>query len=87
MKMNKEKFLKTEFGAEMDQTVKALDQALTEKPADRNAINELFARLDVYKQGVRTFYGINLYFTRTSKYFGMCTEDESYYLIKVERKN
>lgn len=96
MTMNKKEFFKTEFGAELECTVKALDIALEERAKSGNhnfqeirrtskAINELMARLDVYKQGLRTFYGLDLHFTRTDEYFGLCTEDESYYLMKEER--
>ena len=66
MKMNEKSFFKTEFGAELECTVKALDIALEEKAKhetfseewrkEQKAIDELFTRLDVYKQGLRTFY-------------------------------
>ena len=97
MQMNTTEFFKTEFGAELECTVKALDINLEEKAkisyADttelkkkQETINELFARLDVYKQGLRTFYNLDVCFTRTDEYFGLCTEDESFYLMKVERE-
>lgn len=97
MKMNTTEFFKTEFGAELECTVKALDINLEEKAKinctdikelrkKQEAINELFARLDVYKQGLRTFYNLDLHFTRTDEYFGLCTEDESFHLMKIERE-
>ncbi len=96
LKMNEKKFFKTEFGAELDQCVKALDKTLElrakaehfseEWKKEQKALDELFARLDVYKQGLRTFYGLNLCFTRTDEYFGLCTEDESYFLMKIDRE-
>lgn len=96
MKMNEKSFFKTEFGAELECTVKALDVALEEKAKhetfseewrkEQKVIDKLFARLDVYKQGLRTFYNLDVCFTRTDEYFGLCTEDESYYLMKVYRE-
>lgn len=95
MKMNEKQFFKTEFGGELESTVKALDIALEEKRKheifseewrrEQKAIHELTVRLDVYKQGLRTFYGLDVCFTRTDEYFGLCTEDESYFLMKVQR--
>lgn len=34
---------------------------------------------------VRQFYGIEYCFSRTDEYFGVCTEDETDWLFKVNR--
>lgn len=32
------------------------------------------------------FYGLDLYFAHTEEYFGVCTEDEEFWLFKIKRK-
>lgn len=83
MKMNKEKFLKTEFGRSLQECVTAWDKLL--EVGDRRPAYCCQAQWDVYKLAIRHFYGIEYYFTRTDEYFGICTEDESDWLFKVER--
>lgn len=34
---------------------------------------------------LRQFYGMEFHFTRTDEYFGIVTEDETVWLMKVER--
>lgn len=36
----------------------------------------------VYKLALMHIYGIEFHFTRTDEYFGVCTEDESIWLMK-----
>ena len=98
MKMNKEKFLKTELGSSMIECVKAWDHCLAElkryaydvmtnceyKTAKETAL-WCQAQWEVYKMAVRQFYGIEYYFTWTDDYFGICTEDETDWLFKVEK--
>lgn len=43
------------------------------------------AQWEVYKMAVRQFYGIEYCFSRTDEYFGICTEDETDWLFKVDR--
>ena len=43
------------------------------------------AQWEVYKLALKHFYGVEYFFTRTDEYFGICTEDESDWLMKVER--
>lgn len=43
------------------------------------------AQWEVYKMAVRQFYGIEYCFTRTNEYFGVCSEDETNWLFKVEK--
>lgn len=83
MKMNKEKFLKTELGSGMEECIKAWDKNL--KVGDRKAALWCQAQWEVYKMAVRQFYGIEYCFSRTDEYFGICTEDETDWLFKVDR--
>lgn len=98
MKMNKEKFLKTELGSSMIECVKAWDHWLTESKRyvydmmtnrEYKSVKEAAARCqaqwEVYQMAIRQFYGVEYCFTRTNKYFGICTEDETDWLLKVER--
>lgn len=91
MELNKDEFLKTEFGAELKSTLESLDRNLTIKwdcnnYKDEGAIKRLCAQWDIFKLALKQFYGIEYAFTRTDEYFGVCTEDESDWLFKVERK-
>lgn len=94
LKMNKEKFLKTEFGAELDSCVKSWDKALDncrtfsqeteEYKRERKAADWCQAQWEVYQKAIKQFYGIEYHFTRTDEYFGVVTEDDDW-LIKIER--
>ena len=83
MKMNKEKFLKTELGSSMKECVAAWDKWL--EIGDRKAEYWCQAQWEVYQMALRQFYGIECHLTRTDEYFGIVTEDESDWLFKVER--
>lgn len=83
MKMNKEKFLKSELGSGMQECLTAWDKWL--EIGDRKAALWCQAQWEVYKMAVRQFYGIEYCFSRTDEYFGACTEDETNWLFKVER--
>lgn len=97
MKLEKESFFKTEFGCELRDTVKAIDVNMIQQrkisewkqPEEysrlRAELDLLFAKWEVFKLAIKQFYGIEYNFTRTDEYFGVCTEDESDYLIKEER--
>lgn len=84
MKMNKEKFLKTELGSSMIECAKAWDKWLD--IGDRKAALWCQAQWKVYKMAVRQFYGIEYHLKRTGEYFGICTEYETDWLLKVERR-
>lgn len=99
MKMNKEKFLKTELGSSMIECAKAWDHWLTESKryaydlmtnreykSTKEAAIWCQAQWEVYKMAVRQFYGIEYHFTWTGEYFGICTDDETDWLLKVERR-
>ena len=78
MKLNKEKFLKTEFGGEMTNCIDCWDFYITEKDHSRAALCQ--AQWEVYQMAIRQFYGITYHFTRTNEYYGIVTEDEKDWL-------
>lgn len=95
MKLNKEKFLKTEVGAELKCCIISWDKALegcesyfSETPEysrERRAADQCQAQWAVYKMVLRQFFGEEYYFTRTDKYFGLVTENRRDWLFKIER--
>ena len=92
---NKEKFLGTDFGKALKECVTDFDAALTacskhyvgsdEYHLEQKNADVLLGQWWVYQLAMQQFYGLWLYFTRTDKYFGVCTEDESFWLFKIER--
>ena len=97
--MNKEKFLKTEFGISMIECAMAWDYWLnrltiyayrimtnSEYKEAKERAARCQAQWEVYKMAVKQFYGIEYYFSRTDEYFGICTEDETDWLRKVDRE-
>lgn len=95
-KLNKEKFLKTELGGNLYECIKAWDEALSdvqkrffgtdEYKRARKTASWCQAQWEVYKMTIKQFYGIEYNFTRTDEYYGLTTEDERDWLIKMERK-
>ena len=84
MKLNKEKFLKTEFGAELKVCIECWDKYICLK--DNAGSRWCQAQWEVYKQALRQFYNVNYSFTRTNDYYGVVNEDDySDWLFKVER--
>lgn len=83
MKLNKQAFLKTEFGVELLNCIKSWDKWLIE--GNREAAKWCQAQWEVYQLALKQFYEVEYYFSRTDSYFGICTIDESDYLFKVER--
>ncbi len=90
MKMNKQTFMKTEFGIEMEKVIRKWDETL-EIP-DRDRKTEVMKKLvwyqaqwEVYKLALKQFYGKEYFFSRTEEYFGICTEDESDWMIRIDR--
>ena len=92
---NKEKFLKTDFGKALKKCVTDFDAALTacskhyigsdEYHLEQKNADVLLGQWWVYQLAMQQFYGLWLYFTRTDKYFGVCTGDEAFWLFKIER--
>ena len=95
MMLNKEKFLKTEFGGNLQECIASWDMYLTRlsgmhyQPTGdyhelRRGATWCQAQWEVYKLALKQFYSIEYNFTRTDEYYGVCTEDEDF-LFKVER--
>lgn len=101
MKLNKEKFMKTEMGGELKETIRTWDKAIDERRKATpgignpdqglgfkywdNTCRSCQDRWEVFKLAIKQFYGIEFFFTRTDEYFGIVTEDEADWLMKVER--
>lgn len=95
MKLNKEKFLKTELGSELKACIASWDQSLEasrkyeyyseEYKRERKTAAWCQAQWEVYKMAIRQFFGIEYNFTRTEEYYGLVTEDEADWLFKVCR--
>lgn len=91
-----DKFLLTEFGSSMVACVEAWDDTLSRISYNdlsdkmirlREDCSCLQARWEVYKMALKYIFGVDYHFTRTDEYFGICTADESEWLIKKERRN
>lgn len=91
MKLDKEKFLKTKFGGELECMITAWDQALgkNRRTGENKEILKTLAwcqaQWEVYRMAIKHFYGVEYHFTRTEKYYGLCTGDASDWLMKVDR--
>lgn len=102
MKLNKEKFMKTEMGGELEETIRTWDKAIDERRKATpgignpdqglgfkywdNTCRSCQDRWEVFKLAIKQFYGIEFFFTRTDEYFGVCSEDESIWLTTTSRK-
>ena len=88
MKLNIKKFMMTEMGGELEETIKAWDQALEERrkatpglairirdwASDTGIVPvKLSGQMGSFKLAIRQFYGIEFNFTRTDEYFGIAT--------------
>ncbi len=95
MKLNKDKFLKSELGSSLKECVTAWNQWIgdlrkysygtEEYMRTKEAADWCQAQWDVYQMAVKQFFGVEYHFSRTNEYFGVCTEDETDWLFKVER--
>lgn len=101
MKLNKEKFMKTEMGAELEETIRCWDRALDERKKAtpgignpdqglgyaywENTCRSCQDRWEVFKLAIKQFYGIEFNFTRTDEYFGICDDDEQVWLMKAQK--
>ena len=93
MKLNKERFLRTELGSSLEECIIAWDWALDEcrqneyytdeYKAARETADRCQAQWEVYKMAIRQFYGVEYCFTRTDKYYGLVKERSA---GEVERK-
>ena len=95
MKLNKEKFLKTKVGTELECCIISWDKALDscrvneyyteEYKRERKVADWCQAQWEVYKMVLLQFFGVEYCFTRTDEYFGLVTSDEENWLFKIER--
>ena len=81
--LKKEEFLKSEFGSGLECTITAWDEALEKH--NQTGEDKCQAQWEVYRMAIKHFYGVEYHFTRTDEYYGLCTEDESDWLMKVVR--
>lgn len=96
MKMNKEKFLRTEMGGEIIATIKLWDRALEEKKKYVEGTDKYYqeeekairyaAKWEAFQIALHQFYGGWWHFTRTDEYFGVTTDDGKDWLYKEERR-
>lgn len=83
MKFDKERFLQTEFGSRLKECAVAWDFWLSKK--ERTKAVHCGLQWEVYQLALLQFYGIEYHFSRTDEYFGVCTENETDWLFKIER--
>ena len=83
MKLNKEKFMKTEMGGELEETIRTWDKAIDERKKAtpgignpdqglgleywENTCRSCQDRWEVFKLAIKQFYGIEFFFTRTDE--------------------
>lgn len=95
-KIKLDKFLLTEFGSNMVMCVEAWDYTLSQ--IIRSEVSDRMRKLrddcscfqaswEVYQMALKHIFGVDYYFTRTDKHFGICTADKSEWLLKKERRN
>lgn len=89
--MKVQEIMKTEFGIEMEKVIRQWDAALEIPDRDENqmvvrALAWCQAQWEVYKLALKQFCGKEYFFTRTDEYFGICTEDETEFLMKQYRE-
>lgn len=91
MKLNKERFLKTELGSSLVECVRAWDYYIQNRSnivlegiVDIHLASSLCqAQWEVFKTAIKQLYGIEYCFTRTEDYYGLVTEDETDWLFKI----
>ena len=101
MKLNKEKFLKTELGTHLIECVTTWNKELTiigksspALPQSREKYRRALvtaswcqAQWEVYQLMFKQLYGVDCHFTRTDDYFGIAIDIwNTDFLFKVERK-
>ncbi len=95
MEMNKEKFLKSSFGSSLKECITAWNKSLYEIGVFPEGTIEYIrscevaswcqAQWEVYQMAVEQFYGVIYDFSRTDKYFGICTADKTDWLFKINQ--
>lgn len=97
MKLNKKEFLETELGQMLTECICGWEQMLDdmsrhaygtpdyeEAVKEANLCNE---KWNIFRVVLKQFYGKEYHFTRTDDYYGICTEDESDWLFKVDKSS
>lgn len=77
-------FMGTPVGAALEETIHKLERALEDD--NSREVERQMAKWEVFKLIVWQLTGMEFCFTRTDDYFGLCTEDEKIYLMKIDRK-
>lgn len=83
MELNVKEFMETELGKELHKMADALDASVSKGLKETCSMYLLGVRAILL--AVKQFYGIEFRFTRTDEYFGVCTGDESLWLMKEMR--
>lgn len=99
-KFDKEEFLKTDFGAELEETVHCWDDAINRRKKARchpydgvglaywaETCHSCRDKWEVFKLAIEQFFGITYNFTRTDEYYGLVTENKKDWLLKVDRES
>lgn len=102
LRSNREMFMETEFGKELEETIRCWDHALDERSKARCQPGESGSGLgfeywdrtcrscqgkwEVFKLVIKQFCGVEYNFTRTEDFFGLVTDDEKDWLIKEGRE-
>lgn len=91
----KEKFLKTELGVNLEECVTSWNYALKRmKEVDyesgvykmmEDTLRHCQSQWEVYQMLIKQFYSVEYFIFYDNEYFGICTQDRNEWLIKVER--
>jgi hypothetical protein len=97
---NRQEFFKTELGGTLDECIKAWDLALEDKKRQpfgsheyrkaEESINWCGGMFEGIQTAFRHFYGVEIHFSRTDDYFGICIADDNndeFFLTKIDRKD
>lgn len=94
MKLNKEKLLKSAFGAELQEVLVAAHFYIMERKKTNEYlepekvrtlnrdINDLMGKWSIFQLALNHIYDIGFNFTWTDEYIGVCTDDEEEWLFK-----
>lgn len=91
MKWNKEKFLKSELGSNLEECLNSWNFWMEMRRSRQNdrevqkGLNWCQAQWEVYEMAFRFFYGKNIYLDTTVAWWGARIEGETDWLIKFVR--
>lgn len=88
--LNRKKFLQTEFGRKLQDTVWRLDTFLCKKEKGRSRVVDALiaeeqAKMDVFLVAMKQFYGKEYVFLRNKKRYGIKEKNSREWLIREER--